>query len=300
MGTNSEKLPISSCGGRSDEGPSRSLYLGAVPLAPSYQRGPAVYIIANLYKNITEHEHISLGGHKDCESVKEWAKRLTRGSKTDIYVSTDADVDEIRPVLKNCGDGPTFVYLNGHTEWSAEKKSYLATEYSAPTKDVPGVVKGVPFEIMREWIIGASPGPMDLLLVTDICFCPNFLRLPYLARKVDGVWVWIKTEYYTEESSSYWEDKNILHFAATDEDGEAYEWESIGGIHTREFCNVKPNVSLRSRLDDMQCSIDRIVSEFADGATQHAPLYSSYEADFEDKHIFKSIIHTEWPVNWNS
>ncbi|QRV95689.1 hypothetical protein RhiJN_23707 [Ceratobasidium sp. AG-Ba] len=250
-------------------------------------------MIVNLYDNITEHEYISLGGRKDYERVREWARWLAPGSKTGVYISTDAKLDEIRPVLESCGGGPTFVYLNGHTEWSAEKKSYLATEYSAPTKDVPGVVKGVPFEVMREWIIGPSLDPIDLVLVTDICFCPNFLRLPYLACKTDGVWVWVKTEYYTEESSSYWEDRNILHFAATDEDGEAHEWESIGGIHTREFCNVKPNASLRRRLDEMQRSIDQIVPKFANGATQHAQLYSNYEADFEDEYVLRSIIHTE-------
>ncbi|KAG8706019.1 hypothetical protein FRC08_001314, partial [Ceratobasidium sp. 394] len=115
--------------------------------------------------------------------------------------------------------------------------------------------------------------------------------LPYVAQKLDGVWVWWETGENLDPSR--WRDKRVLHFASTSRNELAYERPGVGGFYTAEFCGIGPcdEVTLGERLDRIQAGIERRLAYSPLGHNeaprrQHHRLYSSHKLDFQDTTVF--------------
>ncbi|CAE7199737.1 unnamed protein product, partial [Rhizoctonia solani] len=72
--------------------------------------------------------------------------------------------------------------------------------------------KFIPYETMRQLLL-KNPDSAPLLFITEVCYCTNFLRLPYeLVHEGDSM-QWKETGYPNIEGSSI-----VAHFAATSPD----------------------------------------------------------------------------------
>jgi len=114
-------------------------------------------------------------------------------------------------------------------------------------------------------------------------------------------------------TNSYWDDaegcapnswlgdKVVLHYAATDVGQTAHEFNSTGGIFTREFCNVDllEEISLEERSQSIQGYMDKFFNEYKDmklkeghlveRPVQHHRVYSSHKQDLKDKYLFRQL-----------
>ncbi|KAG9095696.1 hypothetical protein FS749_009976 [Ceratobasidium sp. UAMH 11750] len=133
-----------------------------------------------------------------------------------------------------------------------------------------------------------------LIFGMQFCYCNNFMRLPHVAEKIGGVWVWTKTPEYSDPS--LWDGKQILHFASTSEKEQAHAFPSSGGLYTREFYNVSPyaETTLGGRLDKIQDRMDWFFGEYAKlpnraHLKQRSRLYSSHKLDFNDTNVFGAM-----------
>ncbi|QRV95690.1 hypothetical protein RhiJN_23708 [Ceratobasidium sp. AG-Ba] len=210
-----------------------------------------------------------LGARKDTERISEWTKRFVNPNK--IMVENDVSKRMLEPIFEGCRRQPTFLYLNGH----ASSLEYFPQDCGS----------GISFERTRQLLID-TPRSMKLVMVTDMCECSNFLKLPFVAYCTRQGWVWNETKEYQADPDGFGDErKKILHFAATDESGAAYSWESIGGVFTKEFSNVSPGTGLGKRLDQTQAWITPILDKHAGGVVQFPQLYSSHKFDFEKENI---------------
>ncbi|QRV95688.1 hypothetical protein RhiJN_23706 [Ceratobasidium sp. AG-Ba] len=223
-------ITFGAASGELESGPlSRSLYRGAVKLE---SREPTAHVITSPYAG---EDGLGLRGTlQDQGRVVKWTEDLGREGLI-ANMSIGADREMIQSTLESCREGPTFLYMNGEVEYESHGDGvYLLHDCSVP--DASGLLNssGIPLTLMRDWIL-RTPFEMRLVILTDMCYCTNFLRLPYVARKEKGIWKWQATEeYQTRGTDIIWdENKVILYFAATEKSSPAYAWSSIGGIFTR-------------------------------------------------------------------
>ncbi|KAF8603383.1 hypothetical protein BDV93DRAFT_523440 [Ceratobasidium sp. AG-I] len=143
-------------------------------------------------------------------------------------------------------------------------------------------------------LISIDPKPEPLLLVTDICYCTNILRLPYVLRHEDGGSFWEETG---DCAPSEWpSNKRMLHFAATSEGQTAHEFKSTGGIFTREFGNIPPRarVTLATRSKSIQEGMDAFFVKYEKGKpgehiVQQHQVFSSHKYDLDNKKLFHDL-----------
>lgn len=267
----------------------RALYHGAASLEPRPQSlRLAVYGFTNSYNAVPGVKELR-GAERDRERLKKWCSTHASDLRFDYLVIPEADKAAVESTLISCSQGKaTLCYFNGHIEMLRGERMYITGQPSDRGMGQTTEDLYIPLARMRNLLLG-TPISTKLVLVSDICCVPNFLGLPYVARRdARGIWAWEKTdEYESWMANSQNQGKSVLHFAATDESGVAYEWGSIGGIFTREFCNVEIWESLRARLDTMHAYISPFVYKYANKGVQHPELYSSHEIDFEDRDALK-------------
>lgn len=225
---------------------------------------------------------------QDIPRIKYWVSRIK--SQVDVE-DAEARGECVREVLQNPRTLSRMLYIAGHTTRQNGEPVYLPANCyeGGPQTAAPGV----PFSEMR-FLLLKDPLPMPLLFISDFCDAGNVLRLPYVLR-YDGA------KSYWEETNdclpSDWPiDKTILHYAAADRDQKAHEFTTIGGIFTREFCNISPrkHVSLGERSRLMQKGMDTYFNEYERlnpgmRPEQKHQVYSSHKQDLDDIRPFKRL-----------
>ncbi|KAG8722954.1 hypothetical protein FRC09_005390 [Ceratobasidium sp. 395] len=270
---------------------STSLYGGAL------SRGPNAHIIGNAYSEKIcwdEGEKNSLKAldiDADLRRMKRWAVRAI-GNNTNVHATSHTNGKTIERLFKGLCSTPTLVYVNGHTDTINGELVYLPADCSDGSSVLP--TSGIPFMTMREWLADAED-LMSLVIVTDICKCTNIFGLPFMAKKIEGVWKWTRTkECSSNDTLNRWTGTKMLHFASTSQGEDAQEFTRVGGIYTRGFSNVGPhdNVALGKRLDVIQDHMDTFFLQWTkiDGKPrlkQHHRVYSSFQPSFDDTNVFE-------------
>lgn len=225
---------------------------------------------------------------KDFATFKYWAGRINDGTPLEMV---EAEAQHIREVLGTPRIASTIVYLIGHTmRLDNGEFVYLPAECF---KNGPQRPMGIPYSEMRDLIL-KDPNPAPLLFVGDFCNCINILRLPYVLCHDGANSSWKEVEGCTP--SSWPSNKVVLHFAATSVDQLAHEFESSGGIFTRQFCNISPRQSItlgeRSRL--IQGWMDAFFNDYevlnpGKRLAQQHQVYSSHKQDLNDTRLFRHM-----------
>ncbi|CAE7202270.1 unnamed protein product [Rhizoctonia solani] len=115
-----------------------------------------------------------------------------------------------------------------------------------------------------------------------VCYCSNFLRLPYeLVHEGDSI-QWKETGYPNIEGSSI-----VAHFAATSPDERARSFNN-GAVFTKALCNIDPKVgmSVRGIAKELQGAINTIMA-IDKKNIQHPKIYCSQKT--ENPHFFKAL-----------
>ncbi|CAE7200414.1 unnamed protein product, partial [Rhizoctonia solani] len=122
----------------------------------------------------------------------------------------------------------------------------------------------------------------SLLFVTEVCYCQNFLQLPYVL-EWDGTEArWKETDYFSTFKKT---SNDIVHFAATSP-GESAMSFGIGSVFTKAFCNIDPKkeLSLEAILEQLQGNINEVLSKEPQLEPQNPKIYSS--RIINDPHFF--------------
>ncbi|KAG8706018.1 hypothetical protein FRC08_001313 [Ceratobasidium sp. 394] len=295
-------------------------------LLGSFNRGalsfkPKAILVGNSYPKMSWTEASYLTGkydfelltiNDDLERMKKWIGFVP--GKPSVSVEHDADEATIKSVFENCHTVSTLLYMNGHVVFTDQgERIYYPADCSAPGCSWP--MSGIPLtastrfnpkwpvqqlkryapQDMGGWLTDTEE-LVKLVVVTDFCYCTNFVGewLPYVAEKIDGVWVWEETG--KNSDPSLWDDKQILHFASTNEDEQAHAFKSSAGLYTRDFYNVSPyaKITLGGRLDKIQDGMECFFGKYAkqrreEPLQQHHRLYSSHKLDFNDTNVFGTM-----------
>lgn len=204
--------------------------------------------------------------------------------------SSEADAESgiIRTALEAPRTMPTIFYFIGHTKRSSSGKEcyYLTADWRNITP------QGIPFLVIRQMLL-EDQNPAPLLLITDFCDCDNILGLPYVLCD-DGV----KAHWKPTEASNPLDwvgGEEVLHFAATEVGEVAYEFQSTGGIFTREFCNISPGkkMTLVAKSREIQGRMNVFFREYqvlnpgTPLLQQQHRIYSSHELDLNDANVLR-------------
>ncbi|QRV81219.1 ICE-like protease (caspase) p20 domain protein [Ceratobasidium sp. AG-Ba] len=253
----------------------RTLFEGAAPL------GPEAVVVTSSYQHSVR--HALAGSDTDLARMKSFFALIV--GQANVKVWKDPGQGALNAIFHKCRQRPSCLYVNGH----ASSSKYFPND-STLEEDWFADSSGAPFSEIRLALID-TPDPMKLIVVADMCGCYNFLSEPLKSVEDGRKWSWKETKEYQMDGSGSWdESKEILHFAATEESGEAHEWESIGGIFTREFSNVHPDTSLGARLDTMEAYILPFLDKYARGKVQKPQIYSSHKFDFDQVGVLKAIL----------
>ncbi|KAF8603384.1 hypothetical protein BDV93DRAFT_169786 [Ceratobasidium sp. AG-I] len=212
----------------------------------------------------------------DFKRFKYWASRIDPKIQLEMV---EAPGQLIRQVLGAPRITATIIYLIGHTtRLDNGELTYLSAECF---ENGPQTPMGVPFFEMRDLLM-KDPNPAPLLLASDFCNGTNFLGLPFVLRHngTDSYWEEVKGC----TPGSWPSHKVVLHFTATSVDQMAHEFESAGGIFTREFCNISPlkGITLGDRSRSIQEGMDKFFDEYeklkpGKRPTQQHQVYSSHK-----------------------
>ncbi|CAE6447404.1 unnamed protein product [Rhizoctonia solani] len=233
---------------------------------------------------------------RDLIGLFDWIKQLDPKTMPpyklycDKETRTPANANRIRAAMKTHRQLPTFIYLAGHTEvvTSATQPSNFQLTY-APADHLhaspPAQPQVIPYEMMRQWLLD-DRHLESLLFITEVCYCKNFLCLPYELEYDGSEARWKKTDYHgTFKGSS----SDIVHFAATSPGERAMCFSDTGAIFTKAFCNISPSepLALKGIAEKLQKNVDTIVSSNPQQNSQHPKIYSSRIID--DPHFFATL-----------
>ncbi|CEL57111.1 hypothetical protein RSOLAG1IB_08343 [Rhizoctonia solani AG-1 IB] len=250
---------------------------------------PRCYTLTNGYPTHEGHENKDIRDmvikpdsiDTDMRLLRSWIHSLN--SDVDLWESCDkpgykrADSARIVKILKITQGQPTFIYISGHSEHGATDSElvYAPADYLSFTSGQPTVVH---YAKMAQLLLRRShSGP--LLLVTEVCFCENFLKLPYFLNYKDGEVSWERTgclDSFAEDSRA------IVHFAATAPGERAMSF-SNGAVFTKQFCKIRPDnkLSLKDIAKQLHEEIDRALDKcgIEKEKKQHPRIYCSRKLD---------------------
>lgn len=257
-----------------------------------------VHILGNSYKGKHWPTSDSTGGEEENDmELKALDKDIKRFRYWGSRVKSQVDIEEagargqlVRDALQIPRTSSRMLYIGGHTTRQNGEPVYLPADcYEAGPQTV---ALGLPFSEMRDLLLKDSL-PRPLLLVTDFCDGGNVLRLPYVLCYDSAESYWKETNDCVP--SDWPSEKTILHYAAADKDREAHEFTTIGGIFTREFCNISPrkHMSLAERSRSIRNGMDTYFNEYeldrGIRLEQKHQVYSSHKLDLNDVRPLKRL-----------
>ncbi|CAE6447628.1 unnamed protein product [Rhizoctonia solani] len=204
-----------------------------------------------------------------------------------------------RTVMKTPRKLPTFIYLSGHTETQASateplgsQLAYAPADYlDAPSPDQP---KLITYETMRQWLLNNSHSE-SLLFLTEVCYCENFLQLPYVLEINGDEAQWTKTNYYGSFKGNSSDIVSMIdtlqfiyayivfevHFAATSPGEQAMSFGTTGSVFTKAFCYIDPKEdrSLKAIAQQLQENVNKILSDSSQQKSQNFKVNILLEDD---------------------
>ncbi|CAE6359097.1 unnamed protein product [Rhizoctonia solani] len=234
----------------------------------------------------------SEGINKDLQALRYFADSVGHDPDTKPYVKVycdkekynPADESRVRTVMQIPRKLPTFIYLAGHTETQkGGQLAYAPADCLNPSS--PGELKLIPYETIRQWLLSGSHSE-SLVFVTEVCYCENFLRLPYVLTLEGGEARWEKTEYHGSFEANPKGD--VVHFAATSPGEQAMTFPSTGSIFTKAFCYIDPKekLSLKTISEQLQKNVNKLLSGSQQNP-QNPKVYSS--RIIEDPNFFAAM-----------
>ncbi|KAH7333937.1 hypothetical protein B0J17DRAFT_709008 [Rhizoctonia solani] len=259
---------------------------------------PRYRILTNEYPAPKEHNDNALSiitpesTEHDLKGMRYWVHLLD--PNPDLRRIREADNKKVRTTLKATRTQPTLVYgrishylLNtsanrenkvaGHTETQTTAESpsvqlaYAPADYLSTS--LSGSLQLITYETMRQWLLNDRHSAA-LVFITEVCFCENFLRLPYVLELNGEKAQWKKTDYHGSFEGG---SSDIVHFAATSPGERAIWFNGIGAVFTKAFYNIDPikPLSLKCIAEQLQRNLNQILSERPQQAPQHPKVYSS-------------------------
>ncbi|CAE6438782.1 unnamed protein product [Rhizoctonia solani] len=230
---------------------------------------------------------------KDVNKLRHWIRQLE--PSPDLYQYKDnyepkgeirrADYEKIRRALKLTRKSPTIIYIAGHTELKDGAPVYIPADHLDPS--TTGSPKVIPYEYMAQLLLKQTHSAA-LLFVTEVCYCDNFLRLPYMLEYEGDEVRWKKTG-HPELSAQ--PSTTVVHFAATAPGERSESFKSRGAAFTTAFHNINPReeLSLGDIGKRLQEGINRASGR--DGIkkpiAQHPKIYCSRIMD--EPHFYKAL-----------
>ncbi|CAE6531164.1 unnamed protein product [Rhizoctonia solani] len=231
---------------------------------------PRFHILTNGYPAHKEHvdEAVCITPIKpesvvtDLKGMCHWSNQLD--PKPDIRRYWDqgshtANNKAVRRVLKDIRAQPTLIYLAGHTEKKDDQLAYTPADYlSANSPDQPQLI---PYDTMRPWLLN-DQHLAPLVFITEVCFCENFLKLPYVLQYEGNEARWVPT---------------------------GHPEVSTGKSREIAFYNTKLSEtrSLKDIAKKLQENVNAILSSDSAGRSQHPKVYSSRVMD--EPHFFATL-----------
>ncbi|CAE7212480.1 unnamed protein product [Rhizoctonia solani] len=144
------------------------------------------------------------GIKNDLKGLNYWIKLLATDPDTNMHLELycdrkkydPADENRIRTVMQTPRKLPTFIYLAGHTVATQSSSTQLAYAPADCLDPSTGGLKLIAYDTMRQWLLNSSHSE-SLLFVTEVCYCENFLQLPYVLEWDGTETQWKKTAYFS-------------------------------------------------------------------------------------------------------
>ncbi|KEP50666.1 hypothetical protein V565_075650 [Rhizoctonia solani 123E] len=232
----------------------------------------------------------------DLRGLNHWITQLAPNTKPSFELYCDrkkyrpADETRIRTVMQTPRKLPTFIYLAGHTETDISVTGPSNGQLAYAPDDCleasdSDQLKLIAYETMRQWLLNSSHSE-SLLFLTEVCYCENFLQLPYVLELNGDETQWTKTSYYGSFKGN---SSDIVHFAATSPGEQAMSFGTIGSVFTKAFCYVDPKEvrSLKAIAQQLQKNVNEILSGSSRQKSQNVKIYSSRMID--DPHFFATL-----------
>ncbi|KAJ1303916.1 hypothetical protein OPQ81_008327 [Rhizoctonia solani] len=260
---------------------------------------PRYYVLTNRYPKHEGQDDEGIRGmvinpkslEKDANGMKQWLGRLEPTPNVRWYYDKQGREAHSKAVLKTLETPrhhPTFIYIAGHTEpqtTAVPPLAYAPADYLEYQDGKPQLVS---YETMRGLLL-KNDHSAPLIFITEVCFCENFLQLPYALECKGNEARWVPTGY---PSISTINSSDIVHFAATSPGERALSFAS-GAVFTKAFYNINPSVagSLKNIMEQLQGNVNTILSSEGSNRSarwsQHPKVYASRIID--DPHFFAAL-----------
>ncbi|CAE6531172.1 unnamed protein product [Rhizoctonia solani] len=221
----------------------------------------------------------------DLKGMRHWVIQLD--SEPDLCRYYDqgkrvADSKAVRGVLKDIRAQPTLIYLGGHTEKKDDQLAYTPADYLSTNS--PDQRQLIFYDTMRQWLLN-DRHLAPLVFITEVCFCENFLKLPYVLEHEGNEARWVPTGHPEVSTGKL---REVVHFAATSPDELSMAF-NTGAVFTRAFYNIKLSEtrSLKDIAKKLQENVNAILSSDSKGRSQHPKVYSSRVMD--EPHFFATL-----------
>ncbi|CAE6531157.1 unnamed protein product [Rhizoctonia solani] len=190
----------------------------------------------------------------------------------------EPSAENMRKLLEDPRDLPTFIYVSGHTDSSNGEKFYLTSDC---------VVNGsydssrvIPYSEFRDKLL-LEHHQEPVVLVTDVCDCDNLMKLPYVYSYENGKVTCTKTEYH---NGADWDSLDVVHFAATSPNQQAAFFAS-GSVYNQALHSVslEKGLSLEETVRHIQIQMDELLGvDPKKYPSQTHRVYSSRKFDGND------------------